>query len=47
MKKFKKLSLFLILAALMVITAACGGAKEAPKDECSKELIQQLKNLLH
>ena len=32
MKKFKKLSLFLILAAFMVITAACGGAKEEPKN---------------
>lgn len=32
MKKFKKLSLFLILAAFMAIAAACGGAKEQPKD---------------
>ena len=32
MKKFKKLSLFLILAAFMVIAAACGGAKEETKE---------------
>jgi phosphate transport system substrate-binding protein len=33
MKKFKKISLFLILAAFMVIAAACGGATEkAPED---------------
>ena len=32
MKKIKKLSLVLILAALMVIAAACGGAKEEAKD---------------
>ncbi len=34
MKNFKKFSLFLILAAFMVIAAACGGnaTKEAPKD---------------
>ena len=32
MKKIKKLSLFLVLAALMVIAAACGGAKEETKE---------------
>lgn len=32
MKSFKKLSLFLILVAFMVITAACGGAKEGSSD---------------
>src|SRR3954451_12235213 len=32
MTKFKKFSLFLILAAFMVIAAACGGAKEETKD---------------
>src|SRR4051812_9024121 len=33
MTKFKKFSLFLILAAFMVIAAACGGAaEEEPKD---------------
>ena len=32
MKKFKKLSLFLILAAFMVIAAACGGAEEEPTE---------------
>ena len=32
MKKFKKLSLFLILAAFMAIAAACGGAKEETKE---------------
>jgi phosphate transport system substrate-binding protein len=33
MKNFKKFSLFLVLAAFMVIAAACGGTEEETKDE--------------
>ena len=41
MKKIKKLSLVLILAALMVIAAACGGAKEEAKDSGERWIERQ------